>query len=215
MTESQTPGPNNSLHKHQKNNRKTNAKGWIIGVCLITIAIIGYLNFSYYITLGYDYLFKYPHLSKGDKVYVSQSYFDNKRVNALGTSRLIRPITRQDIGPLGLTDKEVNDIKLSDTSSLKPYVLPLTENFDLDEMKKQKSGYIGTFIKSSLVRVKTDEGPYMLIIAYVIEPNKKVFDQDQNDYEHKYGIPKNYTFANNDIYLDPLLISNVELSNFK
>ncbi|MEZ2338316.1 hypothetical protein AB6735_21885 [Mucilaginibacter sp. RCC_168] len=214
MTESQTPGAHNSLSTHQKNNRKGNAKAWIIGACAITIAIIGYLNFNY-ITIGYAYLFQCPHFDKGDKVYVSQSYFDNKRVNALGTLRLIRPITSQDIGPLGLTDKEVNDIKLSDATSLKPYVLPLTEVFDLDEVKKQKSGYIGTFIKSSLVYIEVLDGKYMLGIAYVIEPNKKVFTQYPNDYEHKYGIPKNYTFANKDIYLDPLLISNAELSNFR
>ena len=214
MTESQTPGPDNSPTAHQKNNRKSNTKGWIIGACVITIVIIGYININY-IALGYDYLFKYPHFNKGDKVYVSQNYFDDKRWGAIGTLRLVQPITSQDVENSGLIGKKVNDIKLSDAPSLKPYLLSLTGVFNFDKVKKQKSGYIGTFIKSSFYYLKVPDGKYILTIAYVIEPNKKVFTQDQDDYQHEYRVPKDYTFADNNTYIYPLWISNVELSNFR
>ena len=196
------------------NNQKINAgkyKKWIIAFSILCIIALGYFKLNY-LVMGYYYVFKFDHFEAGDKVYIAQTYFNDKSVNALGTMELIRPLTKADLDTMGYTFKEKLTITPQINDSLKPYLSHLGPSFDIDKMKQYKSGFIGTFKGYKITYVKDISNKHYVRALYaIIEPNKKVFDKD---YSFTYAPPKNYTLADSNIYVVPFYISRNELANY-
>lgn len=194
----------------QQTTKRPQKKYWIIAICICAIAITGYLS-KHYLYMAYYYTSKYDHYNTDDKVYVAQSYFDDKKVGVLMGMQVIRPLTKEEIDTMSTNSyKHFNVKPVADRTSI-PYACITGINFDIAKMKQQKSGCIGTFIKYSIVYVKDVSNKYNVsVILCAIKPNEKIFN---NKIANVY-IPDNFTLKDSVVYVDPFQISNKELSNF-
>jgi len=209
MTSNKVQGPTES-------NKRKGYRLWVITCLCIVIALVaGYLNYNY-LYMVYMYNFKLTSYKPGDKVYVSQQYYDNGNLDALAALRLIRPLTMTDIAKMNVSSEKKEHLKSIIDPSLKTYAKITIGYFSLDSVTKSKSGYIGNYLDKKILDVQyTDKSRKILLpdVVYVIKPNEMVFSRDESYYYQV--IPENYTLADSNIYVTPAQVSPKELTHFR
>ncbi|WDF79663.1 hypothetical protein PQ469_06540 [Mucilaginibacter sp. KACC 22773] len=204
---------NTDKESELKKKKPRRSRGWIIagGIALLLSCLVT-LNWNL-VTLGYYYIFTADHFNEGDKVYISKSMFD-VHVDGFSAFRLIRPSKRSDIDTMNVGEYMKRDLIKGMDTTLQSFAKPFNITFDRQDMIKQKSAFIGTFVKTSFVNVKSPEGEIFLTMMYVIKPNKKVFHVEDAEYKRPIQLPQTYNLANDNIYMYPPSVSSKELKTF-
>lgn len=188
-------------------------RGWIIGggVVLLLSCLVT-LNWNL-VNLGLYYIFTADHFSEGDKMYLSLSAY-NVQADALTAFRLIRPSKQTDIDTMNVNEFIKEGLRKGVDTTLKPFAKPFNITFNKHDIVKQKSAFIGTFVKASLVNVKSPDGKTFLTMMYIIRPNSKVFHTEEAEYKRPIQLPQTYSLADNNVYIYPPLVSAQELKTF-
>ena len=181
--------------------RKKKSKGLIIGVLIIfLIGIVAYFNFEIIYTV-YHYTFKVDSFKTGDKMYANDHV-------AINLCRLIRPLTKDDIDTMQVSDTEKLRLQLNLDDSLKPYMINSGDYIST----AGNSNYIGTYIQHEFATFAYQVKKRVYDNVFVIKPNNSMLEH--SDYGAE-AMPKGYTWANNAYYVWCDLVSNNETFKIK
>lgn len=178
------------------NTKKNKFKAIIIGFSVILLLIVAYFNQNLlYVT--YAYLFKMDSFNKGDKVYTVQHA-------GFHLSRLIRPITQNDIDTMQVSDTEKLRLQLSLDNSLKPYAIDVERYASA----KGKTNYIGTYLEHRFLWTLADNKKRVLsnMIAVKVSEKFPLYE----GYSDNEALPKGYTWADGNYYLYIEYVTNKE-----
>ena len=182
--------------KPYPNTKNNKIKAIIIGFsAMLLLAIVGYFNQNLVYT-GYYYLFKTDSFSAGDKMYSPY----RKKIQLW---RLIRPINKDDIDTMQISDTEKLRWQLGLDDSLKPYIINVGDYVSVSD----KSSYIGTYIDHEFARaIAYDTKKMGFVNVFSLKPDKGKLHKNEYVLEDE-RVPKDYTWANNLYYVPAVLIS--------
>lgn len=143
-------------------------------------------------------------------MYVSDELFNDKNSTAIGLYRIVRPLTEKDIDKLAINNYEKIIKKKSLDPQAKSYALDVDKYFSESDLTAIKSAYIGLYQGREVLDIKIGDQT-VFSNFYKIEPYNKVFSDTHYDGE----LPKNYTWADNQLYILAVDVTNEDLFKSK
>lgn len=190
----------------------------LLPVAVISAAIIAMVAFNLnFLNINFQYYLQPDPFKPGDKVYLKERYYLPNNSYGFGALRLIRPLNKLEIDKMSYKDLTFNDEKkakllASITPDLKPYVSNFNITFVYTKMKENRTALIGTYVGQYLLNAKDGDNKDVTDLFYIIKPNKQVFYEDGFSYT---AMPKNYTLADSNIYINSKSVTSNEMAIFK
>jgi hypothetical protein len=124
---------------------------------------------------------------------------------------MIRPLTKEDLRTMHFPSYRPGIVS-SPNDTLKPYLRFSGAFFEVNKMRQNKSGFIGTFKGYKLVTIKDFSTKKFIKGLYaVVVPNNKVFSKADSS---SFAPAPNYILADSTFYVFPFDISKHELIKF-
>lgn len=204
----QTEITNTSI-KQPNSNRDKSRKKWLIGALSVTVALIVllFINLNW-VVVGYEYVFKFDHFSEGQKIYLPKRnpFNHNRPIQTVVLMKLIKPLNEREIDTMLISDRQKTILKAKIDPSAKPYLInagDVVRCFD-------KSSLVGTYAGHDVERVMSNVNTLVFVNTYIIKPDTKALEV-----QNYHDLPEGYTWANNNYYIAPVLVSNEDQSNLK
>jgi hypothetical protein len=170
-------------------------KKWLIGGAIILLAgILIAVNFTT-VKLYCAYVFKCPHFSKGDRIYLKKTKLpDGDYFRGLILFRMIKPLNEREIDTLEITDRQKAVLKAKIDPSAQPYLFETGQGVNI----RDKSGFLGIY-----------EGQRMCTARFGDKSFRYMFYKIDNFTPELAGreLPEGYTYADNIYYVEPFYLS--------
>lgn len=172
----------------------------IISICFIALILCLSITSRNIIYVGYEYIFKMNHFSAGDNIYLKdfRKKKDGPIKQLIGLERLIRPINKQDVDNMLISNEEKVKLKATLNPLLKTYLINTNSTITYHNSDEP----VATYIKHCFLLSKAESSNhYVWVNEFAIAPmasNLTIDDQEN------YHLPAGYTWADTTYYIGPI-----------
>ncbi len=173
------------------------------GALFLTLAV-ALFAWGLHALVNHDASKTWDKVKSGDSLYAANNFFTNHdNNNVIYTYQLIRPAMASDIDTMSIADWQKVKMKSQLDTTLKPQLIRADFNFWADSMFKEKTAYLGTFIKKDSIDKNMEDRWY--VVKLNVKPGQP---------GNKEELPNGYIYADTNFYIDASTLQLQEAAPF-